>query len=43
MACQNLAISNEHDYGYFPNPQHYDEMAVGNDLRPHYRPVGEWL
>ena len=42
MACQNLA-NNEHDYGYFPNPQHYDEMAVGNDLRPHYRRVGDWL
>ena len=42
MACQNLAIS-EHDYGYFPDPQHYDEMAVGNELRPHYRRVGDWL
>lgn len=42
MACRNMAAQ-ANDYGYYPNPHHYDEMVSGNTTRAHYQEVMDWL
>lgn len=41
MACRNVAIEESH--GYFPNPNHYDEMINLGVCRPHYQQIATWL
>ena len=41
MACRNIAIEESH--GYFPNPNHYDEMIALGECRPHYQHIATWL
>lgn len=43
MACRNIAIAIEDTHGYFPNPNHYDEMIALGECRPHYQHIATWL